>query len=256
MAKLRVRSVYKPRLKGGQAEAEIAGIWTELLFGGTSYSWSGGDKTSTDTDFIDLDTDSAQTPAGTKNLSLTCQPNILDPVYRAIRDDGFYDDQTFNVRFRKLAAKNVLFAGVAQNTVVVTTAGLVTFAGNGAARSAWQACQGTLKYGLLASPGDDAAEITQLNEDNLDNLLIINEVDDMAQTAVATKWDGSAPVAVSATTHWKLIQYGAHIEMGLCSVLSAGNMDVDTTGVATETISFQQTAARKLIITPVLQTLP
>ena len=70
-------------MQGGRIERSLdTGSFVPMLLGGTSFSWSGGDKTTTDSEFIDLDTASAQSPAGTKNFSISCQPNIVDPEYQ------------------------------------------------------------------------------------------------------------------------------------------------------------------------------
>ena len=122
-------------------------------------------------------------------------------------------------------------------------------------------CRGTLKYGLLVSAPDDADGILQ-NEaadnpvtGNLDNLLIINMADD-TPFFMATRWDGELPAAVAETPNWKLIQYGVSIGMGPSSILSGNNFDVDTAGTVSETISIQQTSARRLDVRPVLQIEP
>ena len=246
----RVRSSYRPPVTGGQIELKVGNEWCAMLLGASSYSISGGDRTSSDQGYIDLETDSATTPAGTKNLSITCTPSWMDEFYRTVFEDGFYDNQQLEVRFRTLAAKTAVWTGDSDDTAAILATGAVTFAGTGPAASAVRVLRSQLNYGLLLGPPGNTgvAAITQDNDDNLGNLFIVSGVHKTAMTATAKKYDRSAITPVAASENWKLIQYGIIIEMGMCDILTAGNPDISAEGRATETLSFQQTAARALDI--------
>lgn len=256
MANKIVKSSYRPPTKGGQIELKIEDLWCPMLLGASSYSISGGDRTSSDQEYIDLDTDSATTSAGTKNLAITCTPSWLDEFYRRVLDDGFYKNQQLEVRFRTLAGITPIASGAGSNTALITAEGAVTFAGTGSAKSAYDALCRQLNYGLLlASAATGIAQGKGSDAANLGNLFIVSKVDDddTAMTATARHYDRSDITAVTASEYWKLIQHGICFELGMCDILSAGNPDISSDGRATETISFQQTAARPLIIKPVIE---
>ena len=250
-----VKSSYRPPTKGGRIELKIGDTWCAMLLGASSYSISGGDRTSSDQEYIDLDTDSATTSAGTKNLAITCTPSWLDEFYRRVLEDGFYKNQQLQVRFRTLAGITPVQSGDSDDTAAILATGAVTFAGTGPAASAVMDLRSQLNYGLLLGPPGNTgvAAITQDNDDNLGNLFIVSKVDDTAMTATAQKYDRSTITPVAASENWKLIQHGICFELGMCDILSAGNPDISSDGRATETISFQQTAARPLIIKPVIE---